>query len=123
MRALWVAVVVAAACANASHNTDQQPDIDAPKSVIDAKQVSTTDAPPQHPNDAPPANIDAFVPPIDAFVPVDAFVPPTPDASTDGNFCTAQSQCTDAGECCVDFTSGLGICGPGTLIGTVCFPS
>ena len=122
MRALWVAAVAAAACANASsHNTDQQPDIDAAK-AIDAK-LSTIDAPPQHPNDAPPANIDAFVPPPDAFVPVDAFVPPTPDASTDGNLCTAQSQCTDSGECCLDLGTGIGVCSPGVLVGTVCFPS
>lgn len=120
MRALWVAAVVAAACANASNNTDNQTQIDAP-SAIDAKK-STADAPPQHPNDAPPANIDAFVP--DAFVPpIDAFVPPPPpDASTDGNLCSMNSQCTDQGECCLSI-SGIGFCAPGTAIGTVCLPN
>lgn len=69
--------------------------------------------------DAPQLTIDAALP-IDAAVPViDAAVPI--DAPT-GPFCTANSQCTVAGECCITLGGPQGFCGPGTVVLGECFP-
>lgn len=47
----------------------------------------------------------------------------TPDASTSGGvFCTGNSQCTNAGECCVTLGGPQGFCGPGTVVLGQCVP-
>jgi hypothetical protein len=53
----------------------------------------------------------------DAFVPQDA-----PAVIDSAIFCTANSQCTNAGECCIILGSPPGICGTGVIIGGTCFP-
>ena len=62
---------------------------------------------------------DAPATPIDASVMIDAAL--GPDASTDGTLCTANAMCTDTGECCL-MVGGVGICSPGTIIGSTCLP-
>ena len=65
--------------------------------------------------DAPPVKMDAPVVLPDAFVPQDAPV--------DSAFiCSANSQCTNAGECCFIISSGTGFCTAGTIIAGTCFP-
>jgi hypothetical protein len=39
-----------------------------------------------------------------------------------GLFCTTNSQCTNAGECCVTLGGPNGFCGPGTVLAGQCFP-
>ncbi|HEX5060507.1 MAG TPA: hypothetical protein VFV99_14165 [Kofleriaceae bacterium] len=57
---------------------------------------------------------------MDASIVVqDAFVP-QPDAAS-GPFCMANSDCTNAGECCFSI-NGTGLCVPGTIVLGVCFP-
>ena len=84
--------VVLAACASGGAPNTQGDDvqkIDAPTSgPHDAG--SGRDAPINPPHDGPPG--------IDAFVFHDA--PPPPDAAS-ALFCTANNQCTNAGECCI----------------------
>ncbi len=75
-----------------------------------------TDAPVNSHHDDAPNNVTVDAPP-DAFIPPDAAVPP------DSAFiCTANSQCTNAGECCFIVSSGTGFCTPGTILGGTCFP-
>ena len=46
-----------------------------------------------------------------------------PDASTNqGPFCTANNQCTTAGECCVTLGGPNGFCAPGTVVLGQCVP-
>ena len=68
----------------------------------------------------------------DAKVRMDAAVTPPQDSSVSqlppdaapnqGPFCTANSQCTNAGECCVTLGGPQGFCGPGTVVLGQCFP-
>ena len=51
----------------------------------------------------------------------DAFVPPQQDAPS-GPFCMNNSQCTNAGECCIAINM-VGFCAPGTVIAGICFPN
>lgn len=99
-------LLLAAACANAggssppvdSHSVDAPYLVDAPSLPIDA-----------------PVLVDARV--------VDAFVPP-PDAPPGSNlFCTSNSQCTVAGECCLKIDSSApGFCVEGTVVFGTCLP-
>jgi len=107
--ATWTALVYAAlvaACASAG----------APSQPPDAAGVQ-----PHHDDasnvtaDAPAVKMDAAVPMVDAFVPQDAPV----DSAL---FCSDNSQCTNAGECCIILGSPPGICGTGVIVGGVCIP-
>lgn len=51
----------------------------------------------------------------------DAAVSMTPDAGS-GLFCTANSQCTIGGECCLTLGGAMGFCAPGTVILNECVP-
>ena len=85
-----------------------------------------TDAPiSSHNEDAPSnINVDAPVSRMDASTVIpDAFVPQ--DAATpidSAIFCSSNSQCTNAGECCLIISQPPGLCTPGTIIGGVCLP-
>lgn len=56
--------------------------------------------------------------------PQDAQVSQTPqDAPTNqGPFCTANNQCTTAGQCCVTLGGPQGFCGPGQVVLGQCVP-
>jgi len=107
--ATWTALVYAAlvgACASAGNN--QPPDAPPVTSHHDDAGVNVVP-------DAPSVKMDAAVPMVDAFVPQDAPV----DSAI---FCSANSQCTNAGECCIILGSPPGLCGPGVIIGGTCIP-
>lgn len=65
--------------------------------------------------DAPKVKLDGGVPMADAFN-------PPPDAPPGSLFCTANAQCTVAGECCVTLGGPMGFCAPGTIILGQCVP-
>ena len=106
--ATWTAIVCAAlasACATGT-NTNGGTNIDAA-------------VPPHH--DAPHVNGDAPVGKMDAAVVIDA---PPPDAAVDAAsslFCTDNSQCTNAGECCFTL-GGQGLCTNGQIVLGACIP-
>jgi len=100
--------LLAVGCATGGKDSGDGP-VDAPK-AIDSSNV-TIDAP--RLVDAPNMSV------IDAFVPIDA--PVMIDAPS-GPFCTANNQCTVAGECCLTLGGPQGFCAPGTAIGTSCIP-
>ena|SRR5258705_5163873 len=50
---------------------------------------------------------------------IDAFVPPVDAASA--FFCTMDSQCTNAGQCCLSI-NGAGFCGNGVVVFGTCIP-
>jgi len=106
-RALALALMVTG-CANAGTpgvgGGDDAP-IDAPNGKHDANVA---------PNDSS-SHSDAAV---DAFVATDA----APDAPS-GPFCANNSQCTNAGECCVTLGGAMGFCAPGTVVLGQCLPS
>jgi hypothetical protein len=68
----------------------------------------------------------------DAFVPRDAAVTQPQDANVSqvpqdaptqsGPFCSTNSQCTNAGECCVTLGGPQGFCGPGQVVLGQCVP-
>lgn len=72
------------------------------------------------PLDAPKVKMDAGVvtPPQDA--PLSQLPPDAPPQS--GLFCTANNQCTNAGECCVTLGGPQGFCAPGTVVLGQCVP-
>ena len=82
------------------------------------------DAPSSVKHDAAPQGfLDAPRPPQDGFVPqLDAQVSQMPDAGPSGPFCSANAQCTTAGECCLTFGQPTGFCAPGTILFGVCTP-
>lgn len=45
-----------------------------------------------------------------------------PDAANQGPFCTANNQCTTAGQCCVTLGGPQGFCAPGTVVLGQCVP-
>jgi hypothetical protein len=98
------------ACATGGDNGNGNND-DASVQQMDAPLTVRMDAA-TTPTDAPK---DASMPP-----PQDAFVPPPQDAPM-GPFCSANSQCTVPGECCL-MINGVGFCVPGTIVLDVCFP-
>lgn len=95
-------VVVVGGCANAGNGSDDPVRVDA---------ATARDA---------AATIDAAVP-VDARVVVDAPAPPL-DAPPGSLFCTANSQCTVAGECCLDLGGSMGFCTAGTIFLGECTP-
>ncbi|MEO8703967.1 MAG: hypothetical protein ABI867_28210 [Kofleriaceae bacterium] len=100
-----------ASCASGgSPNQDLADDDGSPDASlkIDAPGVVPHDARP--PIDAPP--------PLDAFVFLDA----PPDAPS-AFFCTANNQCTNAGECCIRLGQPQGFCGSGIPVGSECLPN
>jgi hypothetical protein len=104
----WLALVFAllgSACATGTMNNGQS-DASVQPHHDDAAHVSI---------DAPAGKMDAAVVP-DAYVPPDA----PPDAAS-ALFCTDNSQCTNAGECCLSL-GGTGLCGPGTIVLGTCLP-
>ncbi|HEY4182487.1 MAG TPA: hypothetical protein VGM90_36900 [Kofleriaceae bacterium] len=78
-----------------------------------------------HPIDAGSGpGIDA-TPALDAAVSVDAAPSMTIDAPPgSGLFCSANSECTNAGECCFTFlgASSTGVCTTGDVVFGVCIP-
>lgn len=116
LRGLALLLIVAAGCANAGNGgtgpgDDSPAKVDAATPKMDAHSVPIDGLPPI---DGPGQQIDAPLQQIDAAI--DA-----PDQS--GPFCSDNSQCTNAGECCFNFGSGMGFCVPGDIILGQCFPS
>src|SRR5688572_6381926 len=102
-------VLVGIACATGGQHDGQ---IDANTSAHqDASNVTTPDA--------PRVRMDAAVTPQQ-----DAQVVQVPqDAPTQsGPFCSTNSQCTVAGECCVTLGGPNGFCAPGDVVLGQCFP-
>ena len=97
-----VVAVVAGGCASAGNGSDDPVRVDA-AIVRDA-----------------PATIDAAVP-VDARAAIDAPVAPL-DAPPGSLFCTGNSQCTVAGECCLDLGGSMGFCTEGTIFLGECTP-
>jgi hypothetical protein len=115
----WSVVCVLFACAcillgfacatgggNGNGTDDASVPIDAPMTKLDGSTTTTPDAPK-----------DASMPPP----PQDAMMPPPPQDAPSGPICTANSQCTVTGQCCL-MINGVGFCVPGTIILDVCFP-
>jgi hypothetical protein len=105
----WMALAIAllgSACATGTTNYGQT-DASVQPHHEDASHVTA---------DAPVSKMDAAVVP-DAFVPQDA----PPDAAS-ALFCTADSQCTNSGECCITLGGSSGLCGPGVVLLGVCVP-
>ncbi len=97
-------VLLAGACASGGV-AGQDPKLDASTGQKDAHYVVA---------DAPP-HADGRT--ADAVVPHDAAV----DAPS-GPFCTDNSQCTTAGECCVTLGGPSGFCAPGQVVLGQCVP-
>ena len=109
-------LVVVAGCANASTNTNNDPTIDA--------MTSTS------PHDAPTHSVPIdSAPPLDASVMVDAGQVTSPDAALPPDaggsslFCQVNSQCTNAGECCLTLGGSDGFCVAGTVVFGTCVPA
>jgi hypothetical protein len=117
MRYLLALVLVAGCASGREYSADDVGDDD-DTVAIDARPGDHPDGNPGDPPDAHPPPPDAHPPPPDAHIPPDAEPPPPPDA---GLFCTDNSQCTNAGTCCLSF-GGPGFCVPGTPIGDACLP-
>ncbi len=110
---LAAACVLAVACASGGAKGSDSVD------AGDTGQQDASVTPPDSGTTLPP---DAATPTPDAFVPVaDAFVPP-PDAPPNSIFCSANNQCTVAGECCFTFGGPMGFCTPGTIVLGQCVP-
>jgi hypothetical protein len=108
-KATIVCVCFLAACATGGNSGGNDEPADAAVTVQrDANNVVTPDAP----------RSDAGVQPQDAAV------SQLPDASTGGGgpFCATNSNCTVAGECCVNLGGPQGFCAPGTVVLGQCFP-
>ena len=102
-------LLVGGACATGGQNGGDDK-IDASTSGHrDASNVVMPDAPKVH---------------LDGGVKMDApQVSQTPDAGGSGSiFCTGNSQCTNAGECCVTLGGPQGFCGPGQVVLGQCVP-
>lgn len=107
--ATWTALVYAALVAACASASQQGLPPDAGGVMPHHDDASNVAA------DAPNVKMDAAVPMIDAFVPQDAPV----DSAI---FCSSNSQCTNAGECCIILGSPPGICGTGVIIAGTCIP-
>lgn len=99
--------LLAVGCATGGKDGGDLP-IDAPKAV-DSSQVTI---------DAPMQIVDAHESTFDAPIVLDAVMIDAPS----GPFCTANSQCTVAGECCLTVGGPQGFCAPGTVVFGECFP-
>jgi len=98
-------VLLVSACASGGV-AGQEGKMDAPAQQRDGSFV-TNDAPKPPPDARPP----------DAHAPPDAAV----DAAS-GLFCSDNSQCTTAGQCCLTLGGPTGFCTPGTVVLGVCVP-
>jgi hypothetical protein len=109
-----IALSFVAACATGGQEDPGGTVQDAAAGPHDASNVTT-------PVDAPKVRMDGGVvtpPQQDAQV---SQLPPDAAPQT-GPFCTANAQCTNAGECCVTLGGPQGFCGPGTVVFGECFP-
>ena len=107
--ATWTALMIAAlawGCATGT-NTNGGANVDA--------------AVTPHHDDASHVAADAPGVKMDAAVVHDAPPDAPPDAAS-GLFCTANSQCTNTGECCVTLGGPQGFCAPGTVVLGQCIP-
>ena len=102
-------VLVGVACATGGQNGGDDKVDASTKPHQDASNVTAPDAPTVH--------MDAGVTPHQ-----DAQVSQLPDADSSGAFCTANSQCTNAGECCVTLGGPQGFCAPGSVVLGQCVP-
>jgi hypothetical protein len=109
-KATIVCVLLMAACATGGESGNEP--ADAAVTRVDANNVVTPDA---------------WVR-LDSGVGADAQVSQLPDAGTGsgsgsgGLFCTANSNCTVAGECCVTLGGPQGFCAPGVVVLGQCVP-
>lgn len=113
-KATIVCVCLIAACATGGSESGGTTDAAVTRS--DAANVTTPDATVQ----------------LDASLSPDAQVSQLPDAGTGsgsgsgsggtGPFCTDNSQCTVAGECCLTLTGPAGFCAPGVVFLGECIP-
>ena len=86
-----------------------------------AGQEGKMDAPSQQQRDGGFVTDDAPKPPPDARPP-DARPPDAAIDAPSGPFCSTNSDCTTAGECCVTLGGPAGFCAPGTVVLGVCVP-
>lgn len=111
----WVTVACAAlmcACASAGMPDDSDKSDDLGPDA--SRSFETPDAAPL--GSTPDAA--SLPPPM-----IDAAPTSQPDAALgSGLFCNDNSECTNAGECCVILVQPPGICGPGTEVAGVCLP-
>jgi hypothetical protein len=109
MRAMFLLAMIACACATGGQGDGADTRADA---AIAGPDASTSIALP-----------DAANPSLDAGFSVtpDAYVPPAVDAGS-SLFCTTNSQCTNAGECCVTLGGPSGFCAPGVVVLGQCVP-
>ena len=107
----WTTLMFAllgSACATGTMNNGGQSDAAVQPHHEDAAHVDV---------DAPVVKMDAGVVP-DAFVQQDA-----PADAASSLFCTDNSQCTNAGECCITLGGPQGFCGAGTIFLGECIPA
>ena len=105
-KAIIVCVWLLGACATGGSEGNAADRIDAAVVRSDASTVTTPDAPRS-----------------DAGTSPDAQSSQLPDAGSGGGlFCTANSQCTVSGECCLTLGGPSGFCAPGTVILNECVP-
>ena len=106
-----IALSIAACASGGQPDTGNVQDAAVNTPHADASNVTTPDA--------PKVRMDAAVShPADAQV---SQLPP--DAPTQsGPFCTANSQCTTSGQCCVTLGGPSGFCAPGTVVLGQCVP-
>lgn len=109
---LAVACVLVVACASGGAKGNDS--VDAGDDTRQDASVTPPDGGTTMPPDAAQPKPDASVPMADAFVP--------PDAPPNSIFCSSNSQCTVAGECCFTFGGPMGFCTPGTVVLGQCVP-
>jgi len=113
MRLRYLVVLLIAGCATGGMKSPGAGGDDAPLPLQDGP-AATHDA----------AGGDAVTPPVDSPPPPDAA--PAVDAATPDAppqfFCTQNSQCTNAGECCITLGGPMGVCGKGMVILGQCVP-
>jgi len=102
--------LVGAACATGGQNGDDKVDAST-SSHQDASNVTSPDAPHVRMDAGVTQQQDAQV----VQVPQDA-------PAQSGLFCSTNSQCTVAGECCVTLGGPNGFCAPGDVVLGQCFP-
>jgi hypothetical protein len=112
----FVVLLIAAGCATGEMKSPGTGGDDAPPPMQDGPAAThdaaggdaapTVDTPPPPP------------PPPDAPAAVDAAMPDAPPQF----FCTQNSQCTNAGECCITLGGPMGVCGKGMVILGQCVP-
>ena len=107
--ALVAVCIFVFACAKGGSNV-----VDAMEQPIDAPSSTQQDANVSMMTDAPAPKMDGSTPMADATA-------PQPDAPPGSLFCSMNSQCTTAGECCFAI-NGQGFCVPGTILLGQCFP-